>query len=361
MIFDVSRSGIAYSVDRRVFVSSVRDHVWRPINRPMFGVADSISERIRAEEWRWPGLLTPVSQGPTLLVVSDYAGDHSRSRFHSICVLVADLAYLWYWDEVRIELRRDVLRDSRRLEYKKLESDHRRARALVPFLRASNSIPGLLITFLIDKRIKTLFSPDAETDPSIQPAINRDHWGAKAFEKLFRIAHLGSLLVSGLVGERQDVLWVSDQDEIVPNDARHIEACKLLGQVQSHYLNTPIGRLQFGTTRSDDGSLRLEDIAALPDLAAGCLADVATSMAVSGAMSANEVLTPMSRDISKKAQTITAWLAEKSHTLKKLAFVIDFVPPDLFKSKLFSMFGEGLIPEYNCVPDLARRLRRQNG
>jgi hypothetical protein len=96
---------------------------------------------------------------------------------------------------------------------------------------------------------------------------------------------------------------------IVPNDARHIEACKLFAQVLSHYLNCAIGRLQFATTRSDDGSLRLEDIAALPDLAAGSLVEIGTSMALDGILSVNELLTPMSRDIPKKAQAITAWPA----------------------------------------------------
>jgi len=287
-------------------VNGVGSQAWCPINRPNLGVADSISERIRTEEWRCPGLLTPVSRGPTLLLVSDYAGDHANSRFQALSFLVADLVYLWYWDEVRTELRREVLRDTRRLAYKKLESDEWRAQALVPFLRAANSIPGLLITFLIDKRIGTLFMPDAEADALIEPAVIREHWGAKPFEKLLRVAHLSALLVSGLVGEKQNVLWISDQDEIVPNDARHIEACKLFGQVLSHYLNCEIGRLQFATTRSDDGSLRLEDVAALPDLAAGSLAEVGTSMALNGVMSANEVLTLMSRDISKKAQAITA-------------------------------------------------------
>lgn len=341
-----------------MYLARAASHVWRPINRPHFGVADSISERIRIEEWRSPALLTPVDRGPTLLVVSDYSGDPTNSRFQVLSFLLADLVYLWYWDEVRSALRRDLLCDTRRLAYKKLESDQRRAQMLVPFLRAANSIPGLLITFLIDKRIETLFAPDKAED-TVEPVVIREHWKAKPFEKLLRVAHLSALLVSGLVGEKQNVLWISDQDDIVPNDERHIEACKLFGQVLSHYLNCEIGQLQFATTRSDDGSLQIEDIAALPDLAAGALAEIGTSMAIDGAMSANGLLTPMSRGIPKKAQAITAWLAENTYTLKKLAFVIDFVPPDQLESKLLLMHGEEPIPEYNFLPELHRRLAKK--
>lgn len=333
-----------------------RLHVWRPINRPHFGVVDAISERIRQEEWRQPSLLTAVNRGHTLVVVSDYAGDNKHSRFHSLSFLLADLALIWYWDEVRAELRKDVLCDGRRLTYKKLHSDARRASALVPFLRAANSIPGLLMTFLIDKRINTLFKSDEVRVSSIPSVVQPEHWRKRPFEKLMRVAHLGALVVSGLVGNNQNVLWISDQDEIVPNDERHIEACRLIGHVLSHYLNCQIGHLGFGTTRCDDGSLRLEDLAALPDLASGALAEVVTSMASSGVLRINRVLSHMSRDLPRKAQALGAWLADQSYPLKKLAFVIDYVSPDQFKLKLLELALETPILEYNYVPDLMRRL-----
>ncbi len=117
--------------------------VWRPINRPNFSIVNSISESIRREEWLDPELLVSVDRGATLAVASDYAGDGGASGFHSYSFLLADLAFTWYWDDVRRELRRSILKDARSLSYKKLQSDRRRARFLVPFLRAVNSIPGL--------------------------------------------------------------------------------------------------------------------------------------------------------------------------------------------------------------------------
>lgn len=329
--------------------------VWRPINRPRFGVVDAISERIRTEEWRTPGLLTTTNRGPTLLVASDYGGEHRKSGFHSFSFLLADLAYLWYWDEKRTELRRHRLRQGRRLSYKKLQSDSDRARALVPFLRASNTIPGLLITFLISKKIDTLFSSSLE-QPDVPPVVERSHWRSRPFEKLLRVAHLGSLVVSGMLGDGQNLLWVTDRDEIVPNDDRHVEACKLIGHVLGHYLNCNIGRLQLATTRSDDGGHGLEDFASLPDFAAGALAEVVTAMSASGSLSGNDILAPLARDIPEKAHALTVWLADNSFTLKKLAFVIDHVPPDGIKSKLLVLRVNGPTREYNPFPELARRV-----
>jgi hypothetical protein len=155
-------------------------------------------------------LLVSVDRGPTLAVVSDYAGDNGALGFHSYSFLLADLAFTWYWDEVRRELRRSVLKDGRRLSYKKLQSDQNRARCLVPFLRAANSIPGLLITLLVDKRIQSWFKPDPAV--GFPEVVSRNRWRANQFEKLMRIVHFSALLVSGLVGPQQRVLWVSDKD-----------------------------------------------------------------------------------------------------------------------------------------------------
>jgi hypothetical protein len=329
--------------------------VWRPINRPDFGVINSISETIRQEEWKDPGLLIGVDRGQEVILVSDYAGDGRESSFQSYSFLLIDLLFMWYWDEVRMYLRKHLLPDRRRLSYKKLQSDRNRARCLVPFLRAANSLPGVLITFLIHKRIGSLFK--ADPDGGNSPGVDRHHWQPNQFEKLMRVAHLGSLLLSGLVREGQRVLWVSDQDEIVPDESLHVEACGIFSHVLSQYLTCKPSRLQFATTRSDDGSLRLEDLAALPDLAAGCLAEITTSMSGSGLLAAPGILGPMDSGVSKKAHAIVGWLADNTHSLRKLSFAIDYVAPDGLKLKKLNLFLEQPLPEYDFRPDLERYLR----
>lgn len=329
--------------------------VWRPLNRPDFGVIDAISETIRQEEWKDPDLLVGVDRGREVILVSDYAGNSRESNFQSYSFLLIDLLFIWYWDAVRMHPRKHILPDRRRLSYKKLQSDKKRARCLVPFLRAANSLPGVLVTFLIHKRIGSLFEADPYgSDP---PDVNRQHWQPDQFEKLMRVAHLSSLLLSGLVREGQRVLWVSDQDEIVPNEPLHVEACKIFSHVLGQYLTCEPSRLQFATTRSDDPSLRLEDLAALPDFAAGCLAEITTSMSDIGLLAAPEVLGPMDSGVSKKAHAIVGWLADNTYTLRKLHFAIDYVPPCGLKLKKLNLFLEQPLPEYDFRPHLDEYLR----
>jgi len=114
------------------------DRIWVPLNRPELGPLNSISNMIQREEWLNPGVLASVRRGPTLIVAGDYGGLQKGSEYETLSFVVADLAYLWLWDEFRTRLRSETLRDKRKLSFKKL-GDQLRRKALIPFLRASNT------------------------------------------------------------------------------------------------------------------------------------------------------------------------------------------------------------------------------
>ena len=151
----------------------VSEKVWQPLERPELGMLNTISQTIRAEERRTPELLTSVRLGPSLIIATDYGGEHQSARYRSLSFLVADMQFLWYWNERREEIRKTILKDSRRLSYKRL-TEACRARAMVPFLRVSNSIPGLLVTFLIDKRIQSLFCEDSGDGLLGEPIVDQN-------------------------------------------------------------------------------------------------------------------------------------------------------------------------------------------
>ena len=65
--------------------------------------------------------------------------------------------------------------------------------------------------------------------------------------------------------------WFTDEDEIAPNQTKHAEATRFIGHLLNHYCTGNMGHFRFGTTASDFGDLLIEDLAAVPDLAAGGL------------------------------------------------------------------------------------------
>jgi len=330
--------------------------VWHHVERQEFGVLNSISAMIRTQEWRNPGLLTSVRLGPTLVIASDYGGEHSRSTCLTLSFLVADLKYLWLWEELRTRIRTRVLKDARTMSFSRL-TEARRAQALVPFLRAANTIPGLLATFVIDKRVRTLFDWNKSDIVEERNVIDRTRWNKRSFEKLVRVAYFGGLLLAGMSRPGQSVLWITDQDDIVANDTKHIEATRVLGCVTGQYIPHPMGHFRLGSTRGDTGMQGTEDLAAIPDLAAGSLADLISAATAEGIFP-TRVMSPQPPNVSQKARAVVAWMAERHHPLKKIAVFLEHVSCNAARPHLIELAVQGPLPEYDWVPEfpLLRRV-----
>ena len=327
--------------------------VWSPLNRPDLAVFNEISDAVRVEEWSRPDLLTSVRRGPTLVMTCDYGGAHKGSRYETLAFLIADLAFVWLWDDFRTRIRRQHLGDGRRLSYKGL-SDRWRAQAVVPFLRASNTIPGLLVVFAVSKTCLHLLSePLPARDASEVPL---GAWKTAPFERLSRIGLLGATLLSCMSGPHQNVLWVTDQDEIAPNVPKLTEASAVVAHYIAHICRHPLGHIRFGTTASDDGTLQLEDLAALADLGAGAVSDVLSRFKDSFGRAAGPVLCSLPRDLPRKAQMLTGWLAEQWHPLRKLIIVVDDVGDSMHRTSVVRMGIDRPIPEFDWRTEVSEYL-----
>lgn len=313
-------------------------HVWNPLRRPNLGMADSISEMILAEEWRTPNFLTDVRDSHTLLLASDYGGEHATANYSTISILIAGLDSIQAsWEPQRRNVRLQFANDGRRLSYKRL-GDRQRARMLQPFLAVANGISGVIATFLIDRRIQSIFRPD--DSPGTPVVIDRSQWKPKTLEKLLRVSHLGALLIAGLSRRGQHVLWISDQDAIAANLERHKEATDTIASVLAGYLPHPLGHIRIGTAQSDDGSKSIEDLLAIPDIAAGAWAEVSKSVSSRLGRVAHGVNVLATDNLLPKAHDILLWLSEKQHRRKRITVVVEYVPPEQFKAHLLDSFVE---------------------
>jgi hypothetical protein len=140
-------------------------------------------------------------------------------------------------------------------------------------------------------------------------------------KKLLWTSHLGSLLFAGLSAPGQNLLWFTDEDDIGANPQRVTEATTLIAHISSGYQSHPSGHLRFGTTACDNGDLFLEDIVAIPDLAAGALSEVPK---IHSQSRISQIAMPLRGHVSNKALAILGWLASGAHpTLHKLTLVVD--------------------------------------
>jgi hypothetical protein len=285
------------------------------------GLMNSISALVSQLETSIPNLLTTVRLGPTLFLASDFSGQHNLANYESYSFLLADLIYLWLWEDLRKEVRNKYLSNSRRISFKAL-NDRQKQRALIPFLKSANCIPGLSITLLVAKDIPSLLNETGKLDISHPEYEDYQSWKPQILEKLLRVGHFAAMLVAAMSAPKQNLLWITDEDPIVSNEERLKEACKIIGHLMNHYLSHNLGHFQFGTTKSDDGSLALEDLAAIPDLVAGALCELAPNIT----QQANLPFFTISPedDHTEKSKIIMDWFADPIHTLKKLIICLDY-------------------------------------
>jgi hypothetical protein len=297
-----------------VDLSSTR---WNRSVTPPWGVTSGISNVVRQLELSHFELLPDLHLGPTLVVASDYSGQHKNGTHEAFSFLLADLKFCWLWDEKRRHVRKTLLSDERRMSYKGLH-DGRRRRALLPFLRAADWIPGVLATVLVDKRFTRSLTLTPEDRLALPATFGK--WPTQVIQKLLLVSHLGSLFIAGLSAPAQNIIWFTDNDDFVANDQRVIDLTPFFAGMVGNYSEQQMGHFRFGTTSCDNGDFMIEDLASLPDLAAGALCEIP----MQGILPRYSRIQVSARDhLPRKAVSILAWLGEPRQALRRLCFVVD--------------------------------------
>ncbi|HEV8641082.1 MAG TPA: hypothetical protein VGV13_08290 [Methylomirabilota bacterium] len=278
----------------------------------------TIAACIQEAEWRHPGLLPNLDTGPMVMIGSDYAGQHPRYRYEAFALLLANTSDLSAWVSETHQIRHRYLRDRRRFAFSKL-GDTRRRRALGPFLETANAMPGLLVAVLISKRAGSLFLQNNQAAPL--DLMQYDHWNRTVLERMLRVVHFVSFFLAGLSSPGQNVIWITDEDDIAANPDRLRELTNLAATVSASYLDHNLGHLRVGTTAIDTGPVT-EDFVAIADLTAGALAEYLTRR---GGVAAfiRGVMTPAPTDLLPKAWRILNWFSDNSQPLRRLVYLID--------------------------------------
>jgi hypothetical protein len=296
---------------------------WRLESRPELGLLNKLSDMLRAEGERRPNRLPDLSSCEWLFAGSDYSGQHADAPYEAYTIMLADLARCADWEKARRSVRSRWLADGRRVSYKTLR-DRQQERALLPLLEAADSIPGLLLTVLVDRDIENLFrlTEEERTEENLGIFVG---WPRGSLEKLLRVVHLLSLMVAGLSRAGQNLVWITDEDEIAANESRLNELVIAFSNVASHYLPHTLGHLRVGTTDSDTGSRDLEDLVTVADLASGAAADsLGRYRGVRGWPAAPGILVPAAAGTPGKATMIMSWYArDDAAKLKRFIYLID--------------------------------------
>lgn len=261
--------------------------------------------------------------GRNVVIATDSSGQHQQNPFEVHGLLILDFDSSVEWQILRQKIRREILKDPRRMSFKQL-SEPVRQRALVPFLRAADQINGLCLSIAVNKKINSLGGGKRLFEKLTQEKVIKAPWRFDGFERMARTAHFVSLLVAGLCSKGQNVLWLSDQDEMFGSSAKIEDTLRMLTSYFRTYVDWPMGNVRAGTTQMDEGDRFEEDIVAIPDLAAGALAELVMTMKSNSPSSVTEIpAVGLVSAVSPKSDVLLSWLSDDTQNLKRAALVFD--------------------------------------
>jgi hypothetical protein len=290
---------------------------WKLDESPQFGFLNSVIRLTRSTEGTTTAGLPDLRRNATLFIGSDYSGSHKESDYNVFSFIIADFDAARRWTAKASTLRKCLLTDNRRLSFKKLNDKN--IRRLLPFfLTSADSISGVLVSVAVSKKIESLFGSMGDHVATQELA----QWKPHVRERLGRIAHFVSLFLSGLTGEFQNILWITDADDVIANQAMHRQFVKVFAWICSNYLSHTLGHLRIGSTASDTGKRDVEDLVAIPDFAAGTLSELITQQTRNSCLP-QRLLVPLTSSCRPITARIAAWLSDSSRALKKVSFVID--------------------------------------
>lgn len=252
---------------------------------------DAVMQRIPA------ALLRSCQDAQTLHVFSDYSDGPSYSSYS---FMFTDLSQSRSGLDA-FQALRSTTGFGRRMSYKNL-GDGVRAAALPGFCEAARQLHGHVMTFAIARSIDTLFAPSADDDSDAELSRIADKYGSPRMrEHLARVLHFFAFSLAGLSRPGQHVEWFTDVDPVVPEQEWLHDFVNLAGNLASHYLVHTLGDMRIGTTRSDDGTLLLEDLCAVPDLIAGSVAQALSHQGVDPLTLPTGLVVPLAATVRRKS------------------------------------------------------------
>lgn len=293
---------------------------WKLGDRPELGAMNTINSFLRSLDLSDAGSLPCLDSSNDLLLGTDYGGQHSSSHFESFAFVITGFELLGPYLQSMKGVRARQLPNGRRMSFKAL-NDKQRMAALPDYLATIDLVHGLVLVVLVDKRIESLFDPNGRL-ASTEPEFSGLRGKPKTIEKLLRVCHFASLLVAGLSRPGQNLLWLTDQDDIAANLDMHHQLVDIFGNIASHYLEHTLGHLRIATTASDTDSRTVEDFVSIADMAAGAIGDVVNSYRRENNPMGHAIV-PQPSSVQAKTMTLMNWFSNSNTSLRRLALSIE--------------------------------------
>lgn len=261
---------------------------------------------------------------PKIYLFSDYS---ESKNFYSYSFLIIDEESFEFFGSIQRDFwERFSLGKNRIIEYKKL-NDRIRLKALPSFLNLCNDLNGTVLTFIISKRIKTVYHDEIPHKLKEQMSS----WRAKkVIEKVLRFRELILLILSGLTASGQNILWITDNDDFVANQIQQEVANNIVSDILNKHLGFSINSFDLITLNKDISDKIYEKLCSVPDLVAGATVDYIEDYYQKDMIPKTEEQKPPIPHEKNKIYPIINWFLNENENLKKNTILIDIGSPGSF-------------------------------
>ncbi len=125
-----------------------------------------------------------------------------------------------------------------------------------------------------------------------------------------------------IVTRSQEVIWITDQDDIAANDRIQASLEQTLQDVARMYLGARLATLHCATTAFDIGSLQIEDLASIPDLVAGAISEVQTQQAIHKTLPTGHDFVALPETLPDKTKKILNWASTPEGALRRIVLAM---------------------------------------
>lgn len=289
---------------------------WNDLDNPLIPWVKSFNRIVKSSG-------PPYIHGDTILISSDYSGEHPKSKYTVYSLVAIDLSRVGNWNGERTRIRAELLANDRRISFKSL-NDAQKKKAIPSFVRAANSLHGLMVNVVINKKLT-----DINYSGSLQRLVSEldllEHkWKVSSFNRMATLLHFVALTIGGMIREMQNVYWYSDEDNIFSNERMSRDVSVILGRLSSMYVKVNPGELGIGTTKLNEKDYFEEDLNSISDLAAGTLSEFFDKVhSITDQNSMGDFAYKFPQNLTDKTQYLIDWVTEPSRTLKKVTVVFD--------------------------------------
>lgn len=269
--------------------------------------------KIIAEKLRGMTDVPDLRRFQSILIFSDYGGEHTQASFYTYSFLVCGYDELDFFFDKMKELRElhGLNNPYKEIAYKDLRYGPIK-RSLLSYLEnANNYVPGFLATIAIDRTIQSVITDNYDDLIETLKENGFGLWGSQIAEKLFRVLHPIAIILATLTQTGQKFLWMGDHDAISEDGIeRNFSNTQ---NIFMHVLNmyTDNEYEISGFAKPFDENHLLGDLLSLTDIAAGATQDI-----LADTYGGSE---PESSEMKKNIQ---AWLGRDGVSLRKFNVMI---------------------------------------